>query len=146
VIPSIAGDAQKIGQMARLLFQEAKSTIGGEGTIEVRLSSGPKGNIQIVIVDSGEAIPEEDLKHLFDPFFVRNDRPEDLGTNLMACYLTVYHHGGTIKARRTRDGRNAIELSLPVKPLSEEQARRSRRVLNQFSEFDGASGNIGLPA
>ena len=146
VIPSIAGDAQNISQMARLLFQESKSAVGSEGSIEVRLSSGSSGNVQIVIVDSGDAIPEEDLKHLFDPFFVRNERPEDLGTNLMACYLTVYHHGGTIKARRTRDGRNAIEISLPVKPLSEEQAQRSRRVLDQFSEFEVASGNMGLPA
>jgi K+-sensing histidine kinase KdpD len=146
VIPSIAGDAQNISQMARLLFQESKSAVGSEGSIEVRLSSGSSGNVQIVIVDSGDAIAEEDLKHLFDPFFVRNERPEDLGTNLMACYLTVYHHGGTIKARRTRDGRNAIEISLPVKPLSEEQAQRSRRVLDQFSEFEVTSGNMGLPA
>ncbi len=146
LIPNISGDTQKLGQMARLLFQEAKSSLGEEGNIEVRFSNTPAGDVQIVFVDNGQLIPDDELKHLFDPFFVRSERPEELGTNMMACYLTIYHHGGAIKARRTRDGRNAIEISLPLNPPGEERVQRSRQVLNQFAEFDTVGGGIGLPS
>ena len=146
LIPNISGDTQKLGQMARLLFQEAKSSLGEEGNIEVRFSNTPAGDVQIVFVDNGQLIPDDELKHLFDPFFVRSERPEELGTNMMACYLTIYHHGGAIKARRTRDGRNAIEISLPLNPPGEDRVQRSRQVLNQFAEFDTVGGGIGLPS
>lgn len=146
LIPKISGDSQKLGQMARFLFQEAKSSLGEEGKIEVRFSNKPAGDVQIIFVDDGQPIPEEQLKHLFDPFFVRSERPEDLGTNMMACYLTTYHHGGSIKARRTRSGRNAIEIVLPLNPQTEERLHRSRQVLSQFAEFDTAADGMGLPA
>ncbi len=146
LIPDISGDTQKIGQMARLLFQESKSAIGEEGKIEVRFSRAANGDVRIVFVDDGELIADEDIQHLFDPFFVRSERPEDLGTNLMACYLTAYHHGGSIKARRTRDGRNAIEIALPEVPPSEERAQRSRQILNQFAEFEPTEGEMVLPS
>ncbi|MEM9284036.1 MAG: response regulator [Verrucomicrobiota bacterium] len=144
-LPLISGDPQKIAQMARLLFQEAKTTFAGsEGEVEVRMKVQPDGTtVQVSFIDNGTPIPEEDLLHLFDPFFVRSERPEDIGTNLMACYLTAYHHGGSIRARRTRDGRNAVEVMLPIFPPSEERAQRSRQILNQFSEFDSRSPREG---
>ena len=112
----------------------------------MRFSSTPAGDVKIIFVDDGQPIPEEQLKHLFDPFFVRSERPEDLGTNMMACYLTTYHHGGSIKARRTRSGLNAIEIVLPLNPQTEERIHRSRKVLSQFAEFDTAAGGMELPA
>ena len=65
---------------------------------------------------------------------------------MMACYLTTYHHGGSIKARRTRSRRNAIEIVLPLIPKTEERLHRSRQVLSQFAEFDTAADGMGLPA
>tara|TARA_R110000850_G_scaffold8950_11_gene32963 strand:+ start:6758 stop:7999 length:1242 start_codon:yes stop_codon:yes gene_type:complete len=148
-LPLISGDGQKIGQMARLLFQEAKSALVDEGHVEVRITTYQGGDqLRIVFVDNGEPISDEDMKHLFDPFFVRPERPEDLGTNLMACYLTAYHHGGSIRARRTTDGRNAVDIVMPKNPPSEERAQRSRQILNQFAEFDPipAEPEIVLPS
>ena len=65
---------------------------------------------------------------------------------MMACYLTTYHHGGSIKARRTRSGRNAIDIVLPLNPQTEERLHRSRQVLSQFAEFDTTADGMGLPA
>tara|TARA_R110002096_G_scaffold142779_1_gene298292 strand:+ start:3327 stop:4568 length:1242 start_codon:yes stop_codon:yes gene_type:complete len=143
-LPEISGDGQKIGQMARLLFLEAKSSLSAGGTIEVTMrSSTSDGGIRISVIDDGDLIPEEDLKHIFDPFFVRSERPEDIGTNMMACYLTAYHHGGAIRAKRNFDDRNIVEIALPKQPPSEERSQRSRQILNQFAEFESPQGSNG---
>ncbi len=117
-LPAVEGDAQKLAQMARFLFDEAKATLrkGGEIEVSLALSEGGDG-VTVIFADNGDPVPEEDLPRLFDPFYVRSNTPEELGTNLMACYLTVFHHGGTIRAARTEDGRNAVILNLPLAPL-----------------------------
>ncbi len=116
-LPRLAGDAQKLAQLGRFLFEEARSTLKRGGGIEVRLSAiDGGGSIETIFIDNGDPVPEEDLPRIFDPFYVRANTPEELGTNLMACYLTVFHHGGTIRASRTGDGRNAVIFTLPVAP------------------------------
>lgn len=135
-IPSLVGDAQKLAQMARFLFEESRSTLRKGGEIEVRLNAIDDGaTIETTFIDSGELIPEADLERLFDPFFVRQSKPEELGTNLMACYLTVYHHGGTIRAERTADGRNAVIFTLPVVPVEDPDTDYSRRLLGRIADF-----------
>lgn len=71
-------------------------------------------SVSLVFAGDGDPLPEEDLPWLFDPFYVRANFPEELGTNLMTCYLTVFHPGGTIRAKRTEDSRKAVVLTLPV--------------------------------
>ena len=93
--------------------------------------------MQIVFLDNGDPVPDQDLPRLFDPFYVRANQPEELGTNLMACYLTVFHHGGTIRAERSTDGRNAVIFSLPVAPDAEgdEETEASPRLLWRLADF-----------
>jgi K+-sensing histidine kinase KdpD len=55
------------------------------------------------------------MVHLFDPFFQRGDDPQDLGTNLMACYHIVHLHGGHIEARNDFEGgHRAIHIYMPL--------------------------------
>ncbi len=148
-IPTISGDRQKIGQMARLLFQEAKSSLKDGGKIEIQLKpTGDQGAVRITFIDDGQLIPEGDLERLFDPFFVRSDKPEELGTNLMACYLTVFHHGGGIRAKRTEDGRNAVVVTLPLQPTHESKGVFPSRLLDQFetNHDSGYMRGVTLPA
>jgi signal transduction histidine kinase len=135
-IPLLVGDMQKLAQMARFLFEESRSTLRKGGVIEIRVATVDSGaTIETTFIDSGELIPEADLERLFDPFFVRQSKPEELGTNLMACYLTVYHHGGTIRAERTADGRNAVIFTLPVVPVEDPDTDYSRRLLGRIADF-----------
>ncbi|MEX2580909.1 MAG: hybrid sensor histidine kinase/response regulator [Verrucomicrobiales bacterium] len=148
-VPAVAGDRQKIGQMARLLFQEARSSLKDGGDIEIRVNAaGDASSVRITFIDSGPLIPESDLERLFDPFFVRSDKPEELGTNLMACYLTVFHHGGSIRAKRTSDDRNSVIITLPVKPTSAEAAVDPRLLLDKFdaAHDSGLGRSMALPA
>jgi K+-sensing histidine kinase KdpD len=135
-LPFIVGDQQKLAQMGRFLFEETRTTLRKGGNIEVRFSLVDEGaSVETTFIDSGELIPDEDLERLFDPFFVRRNKPEELGTNLMACYLTVFHHGGTIRAERTDDGRNAVIFTLPVVPVEDLNTDYSRRLLGRIADF-----------
>lgn len=121
-LPRVAGDAPKLAQMARFLFEEARAGLKRGGDIDVHLSVAGEGDsIETVFIDNGDPVPEEDLARLFDPFYVRPNLPGEFGTNLIACYLTIFHHGGSIRAERTRDGRNAILVTLPLGSAHEEE-------------------------
>jgi len=148
-LPPISGDRQKIGQMARLLFMEAKSSLKEGGNIEIHFrSASDESAVRITFIDDGQLIPEGDLERLFDPFFVRSDKPEELGTNLMACYLTVFHHGGGIRAKRTGDGRNAVVVTLPIEPIQIEKRVVPSTLLDRFETINdsGFSRSVSLPA
>jgi signal transduction histidine kinase len=141
-LPPLEGDPQKLAQMARFLFAEARGTLRKGGEVVVTLSeSVDGGSIEVVFSDNGDPVPVEDLPRLFDPFYVRANTPEELGTNLMACYLTVFHHGGAIRAERTDDGRNAVVLALPLAPPPADAADETEAIatgrLWRLADFSG---------
>ncbi|MDF1823903.1 MAG: hybrid sensor histidine kinase/response regulator [Verrucomicrobiales bacterium] len=129
-LPLISGEAPRISQMIRLILKEAKTALPNQGG-HIKVHARPRRNgkgVKITIVDNGELIPEEDLKNLFEPFYVRTQRPEDLGSNFLACYLTAFSHGGSIRAFRAEGEFNAIEVCLPlVPPVVESQLTESYR-------------------
>lgn len=151
-LPLLAGDHQKLSQMSRFLFEEARAVLKRGGEIDVFISAIDGGrDLQVVFLDNGDPVPEADLPRLFDPFYVRANQPEELGTNLMACYLTVFHHGGTIRAERATDGRNAVIFSLPVAPRTEDEdeSEATPRLLWRLADFskrDLRAAGAGLPS
>ncbi len=135
-VPTVTGDLRKLSQMARLLIQEGKSNITGAGSVDVSISSFQDQStgqemIQVSCVDDGKSIGEgEELERLFDPFYVRPHQPEEYGTNLMACYLTVFHHGGRINAERLHDsGKNAITFVIPSSPAPSIDQSGSKKII-----------------
>ncbi|MDF1816467.1 MAG: hybrid sensor histidine kinase/response regulator [Verrucomicrobiales bacterium] len=131
--PLISGDTTKLSQMARLFFQEAKTNLVDGGEIEILIAPDTKTDgYRISFIDDGEPIAEEDLNRLFDPFYVRADKPNEFGMNMVACYLTVFHHGGTMTAHHLKDGRNAIIFTLPrvaIRPAA--RTKISRDLMNE---------------
>ncbi len=146
-LPVLTGDGNRIAQMSRFLFEDSKSTLKSGGQIEIQISLLDEERvIETRFIDSGEPIPNEDLTRVFDPFFVRNNKPEELGTNLMACYLTVFQHGGAIRAERTEDGRNSVIFTLPVSPavVAPNETRRFRNRSAEISRGQFRNGSAEL--
>ena len=133
-ISSIEGDPSRIAQMFRLLFDEVICSLKGGGDVEIAFSemAGAEA-VKIEVMDNGNPLPMKDLERIFDPFYVRSDRPEELGTNLMACYLTVFYHGGRIGASIREDGRNSISLILPVKAKQAVDQESKIALLNRLA-------------
>lgn len=144
----IGGDVSRIGQMMRMLLHESTTAAGTDGNVEV--SARRDGDsVVLEFINDGPALSEKDIEHRFDPFYVRSDAPEELGVNLLACYLTAFHHGGSIRAERSRDGRNAIVVVLPIEPPAipvDELARKARRVFREPAPATTKSCETVLPA
>ncbi|MEC5128067.1 hybrid sensor histidine kinase/response regulator [Verrucomicrobiales bacterium BCK34] len=120
---TITADIEKVSRMVRSIINEAAANADSSGQVEIRVSnatlesSGAQA-VRIQCIDDGEPVPEKERCRLFDPFLVRADRPGELGTDLVACYLAAFQHGGTVQATTSEDGRNMIELLLPVIPTA----------------------------
>lgn len=112
--PKIAVDSERFQQLWRLIFTEELTHLspGDELIITVApgIDSSGRSVVRICLRDTGDWPAEERYANLFDPFFVRTNKPDDFGVNMMACYSIVYLHGGTIEARS--GSLNGVEITM----------------------------------
>lgn len=87
--------------------------------VEIALSPGNHA-LNIDVSDSGPGVAEEDLPHLFEPFFRTRASAEadgNGGTGLglaIAQRAIVELHGGTLSARNREEGGLVVSVSLPA--------------------------------
>jgi K+-sensing histidine kinase KdpD len=93
--------------------------------------SGEEDVVEIEIKDNGPGLPGDALRAVFDPFFVRMDKYQEFGINLMACYFIVYHHGGKIDVRSEEGQGVTFTLTFPMQPKLDSPAEEEQAFLNR---------------
>lgn len=95
---------------------------GGSLVIATRLSSDGDDNashpcVQVEVRDTGIGIPQENLEHIFDPFFTNKDGGSGLGLSI--SNQIIEEHGGRILVKsRIKEG-TSFFVNLPLdKPAS----------------------------
>ncbi len=88
-----------------------RTKIGGEISIKTMLK---KDKVVIRVSDNGPGIAEEDLEHIFDPFFTRK-KTMGTGVGLSICYGIIEDHNGDIEVKNAKDGGAVFTVTLPVK-------------------------------
>lgn len=135
-IPSIIDSLKQLGHVFLNLINNAAEAISGfpepdtvnqsktgmrnKIFIETRLG---EDNIVINVTNTGPGILEEDLTHIFDPFFT-NKKKKGMGIGLSICHGIAEDHNGRIEAMNVKDGRakfnffaaELVELSVLHKP------------------------------
>ncbi len=110
-------DPQQMRQAIwNLCLNAVQSIPDGSGEVRVgaRLSPGEPGGLQIWIADTGQGIAEEDLPHIYEPFY--STKPEGSGLGLALVYRVMQDHGGHIDVK-TRPGEGTtFTLTLPAAP------------------------------
>jgi len=137
-LPRLRVDHPKIRKLFQLLLRDELTNLQDGATIRFEAAAReatalqPAG-VELLIQDDGPGLPQASIMAVFDPFFVRNDSPDEFGIYLMACYFIVYHHGGTIHVGPGKDGGLAFRIWLPLAPVtgtaSEENADFLVRVM-----------------
>jgi signal transduction histidine kinase len=75
-----------------------------------------KEYVQVEIRDTGVGIPEENLQHIFDPFFTSKDEGSGLG--LAVSHQIVQEHGGYVTVESQVGKGTAFFVHVPVgKPV-----------------------------
>ncbi len=88
-----------------------RTKIGGDISIKTMLK---KDKVVIQVSDTGPGIAEEDLEHIFDPFYTRK-KTMGTGVGLSICNGIIEDHDGDIEAKNAKDGGAVFTIILPVK-------------------------------
>lgn len=120
-LPALRVDGSRFPHLFELLLRDELANLqpGGRLDLTARLLAPTvttPAEIEIVLTDNGPGLPAESLRSIFDPFFMRTDKPDESGVNLMACFFIVHHHGGQIDVRGRKEGGLQFVIRLPVQP------------------------------
>ena len=103
-----------------IMSGEVQATLlNGEGTLRLT-SFQSHGKQWIQVADNGPGIAEEDLDHIFKPFFTR--KKEGTGLGLAIAQGVVVDHGGQIKVTSVPGQETTFTVSFPLSGIPEESA------------------------
>jgi hypothetical protein len=120
-LPSILGSSGKLQQVFTNLILNARDAIMGGGTITLTSRLGYRGDVLVEVSDTGEGIPDENLKKIFDPFFTTKGVGNGTGLGLAVTYGIVQEHSGAIEAANNNVGGALFRISFP--PASSQRHR-----------------------
>jgi signal transduction histidine kinase len=97
-----------------LIFNAIDAMPNG-GTLSVRCGHNQnKGVVNIVVEDTGSGISEEDLPHIFEPFYSTKTEGNGLGLGLATVYGIIDRHNGTITVDSEVGKGTVFTITLPV--------------------------------
>jgi signal transduction histidine kinase len=116
-LPEVNVDAHRIGQVLRNLLDNAVAHTPGGGSITVT-AAGADDELKIMVTDTGEGIPPEDLPNIFERFY-RVDRSRTRSTGGTGLGLTITRrlveaHGGRIEAESEPGRGSTFIITLPA--------------------------------
>jgi two-component system, NtrC family, nitrogen regulation sensor histidine kinase GlnL len=122
-LPKIKGDRAQLTQVFLNLMKNAFQSMEHRGTLTLttRLetdfhiresATGRNRFIWVDVADEGAGIKEEDLPHIFSPFFTTKNSGTGLGLSI--CYRIIKEHGGLIRVDSVEGQGTTFKVSLVV--------------------------------
>ena len=123
-VAAIHADPDRLRQVLwNLLTNAVKFTPAG-GSVDVSVSAGPAGAVEIAVQDTGRGIAQDFLPFIFERFRQADSRSVrelgGLGLGLSIARSIVEMHGGTIQAKSDGEGQGAtfcVRLPAPATPV-----------------------------
>ena len=118
-LPKVWIDREQMKQVFMNLILNAIQAMKEGGSINIatraisRIGAEPSGDfVQVEVRDTGVGIPEENLQHIFDPFFTSKDEGSGLG--LAVSHQIVQEHGGFVTVESTVGKGTAFFIHVPL--------------------------------
>lgn len=133
---SVAGDCAPLWGDAAALRHGLQNLVinaakyGADGRwigIRAAMADGPKQQqvVEIRVADRGAGIPEEERRHIFEPFFrgqrAMDDQVHGTGLGLALVKRIVEAHGGTVEVCPSAAGSRGTEFAVKLPPAPPEQ-------------------------
>ncbi len=110
-LPDFEFDSDKIKQAFMNVVLNAMEAMPEGGTIAVSVFK-QEDSVCIKVVDTGAGIPEEDIEHLFEPFFTRKTKGTGLG--LANVKRILEEHAGTVEIDSVLGEGTTVLMWLPL--------------------------------
>ena len=111
-LPWIPLDEKLIEQAFLNFILNAIDALDNAGNISITTKKNNKNEIEIIFIDDGEGIPEENLKKIFDPFFTTKHNGVGLGLSLV--HQIILAHKGKIFIDSKVNKGTKITINLPI--------------------------------
>ncbi len=110
----IKGDFNQLQQCVINLIFNAIDAMPDGGTLNLDCHHDPERNLVIVVVkDSGQGIPHEDLPQIFEPFYTTKKEGYGVGLGLSTVYGIIDRHKGSITVDSQPGEGAAFMIELP---------------------------------
>jgi two-component system, NtrC family, sensor kinase len=104
----------QIKQACIAILVNASEAITENGEIVFR-SENPDGHsIRVEITDNGSGISEDDIPHIFEPFFSTKENTSGIGLGLAIVHGIIQSHKGRIEVKSERGSGTTISFTLPL--------------------------------
>jgi len=113
-IPPVSVDAAMMADAFLNVIRNASEAVAehGEITISLRFFDETHQSVVVEIKDNGSGIDEEDMPHLFNPFFTRKNYGTGLGLSLVKKIIDI--HQGMIDISSKKNEGTTVTIVLPV--------------------------------
>ncbi len=114
-LPPVQADIQQLNHLFMNIILNAAQAMDGKGKLWIETFKVPaKEQIGIEISDTGPGIAEEDIPHIFEPFYTTKEEGKGTGLGLSLAYGIVENHGGHITVCNKSTGGALFNTVLPI--------------------------------
>ena len=131
-------DPSQIKQVFLNIMMNAADAMGNDEPSDdaavksLTIKSMNKGDyIELSFTDTGSGIPEQELGHIFDPFYTTKDPGKGTGLGLSICFRIVEGLGGSIRAKSALGKGTTITIEIPIYRMEDESQRSEEAVVSQ---------------
>jgi signal transduction histidine kinase len=114
-IPQFESDRGKLEQIFFNLFNNAIAVMKDGGHLEIKAECENTNFVSIAFSNNGPAIPEADLRYVFEPFYYSRTGESGAGLGLAVTYALVLEIGGQISVQSEIGTGNRFTIRLPLK-------------------------------
>jgi two-component system NtrC family sensor kinase len=106
--------ANQIKQACIAILVNASEAVPENGEVLVRTLNPDEEHVRLEIIDNGVGIAEEDIPHIFEPFFSTKEHASGIGLGLSIVHGIVQSHKGKTEVRSIRGKETAISITIPL--------------------------------
>ncbi|HKJ64492.1 MAG TPA: ATP-binding protein [Desulfopila sp.] len=111
-LPPVRVDPHQLTKAFHNLIRNAIQAMPTGGKLLMSIEDEKSGHLVVTFQDSGEGIPAEDVKNIFNPFYTTKIKGTGLGLSI--THKVVSEHGGFISVSCPKEGGTVFKVQLPI--------------------------------